>query len=120
MVFATCARDETLSGYGAADKVWQLIEMDGRAVSARVTLPFPKEGLLAGQAPCNAYRGQQTAPYPWFGVEALISTRAACPELDVETTYLKALSEMTLAEVAGDTLILSNDDGAELVFKAEE
>ena len=45
-------------------------------------------------------------------------TRRACPELPEETAFFKALEQMTLAEVVGETLILSNTEGGEMVFEA--
>ncbi|MBC7178797.1 MAG: META domain-containing protein, partial [Roseovarius sp.] len=37
-----------------------------------------------------------------------------------EALYLTALAEMTLVEVLGDVMILSNDAGREMVFRAGE
>lgn len=110
--------DETLAGYGAAGKEWQLTELDGKPFAATATLAFRQEGKLEGDAPCNRYFGEQTAPYPWFSAERIGATRRACPELEREAAYLAALQDMTLAEVAGDTMILSNDAGREMVFTA--
>ena len=115
----TCAGDETLSGYGATDAVWVLQELDNAPFTAHATLIFPEEGALKGDAPCNTYTGAQTAPYPWFAAENITSTRRACPDLTAETTYFTAIAEMTLAEVSGDTLILSNDAGRMMVFAAQ-
>ncbi len=114
-----CQGDETLSAYGAADKVWVLESVDGAAWSARTTITFPEEGKFAGNAPCNAYFGAQRAPYPWFEAGPIGATRRACPELDQEAKYFKALEAMTLAEVSGDVLVLSNEDGREMVFRAD-
>ncbi|MET4102213.1 heat shock protein HslJ [Roseovarius sp. MBR-78] len=112
-------KDETVSGHGGQAAVWGLVSIDGTPVTARATLSFPEEGVIAGEAPCNRYSAQQTVPYPWFRAERIIYTRRACPELDAETRFLGALAEMTLVEVAGDTLVLSNDAGREMLFRAE-
>lgn len=112
-----CSGDETVSGYGAGNVVWKLLDLDGAPFDARATLEFPEEGKLAGDAPCNRYFGTQSAPYPWFKLEQVGATRMACPDLDKETVFLDALQAMTLAEVAGDTLLLSNDDGREMLFQ---
>lgn len=113
-----CA-DETLSGYGAADVTWVLAELDGQPFTARATLSFPEEGTITGKAPCNNFHGAQSAPYPWFAVDQIATTRMACPDLDdAEHDFLNALKEMTLAEVAGNTLLLSNDAGRKMVFEA--
>ncbi|MFB9151465.1 META domain-containing protein [Roseovarius ramblicola] len=113
-------KDETVSGHGGATATWVLRSIDGAAFPARATLTFPEEGRLAGEAPCNRYSGQQTVPYPWFSAGHIIGTKRACPDLDAETRYFRALGDMTLAEIAGDTLILSNDAGREMVFRAAE
>ena len=113
-------KDETVSGHGGDGATWVLRSIDGTPFAARATLTFPEEGTLAGEAPCNGYSGQQTVPYPWFSAERLITTRRACPDLEAETRYLRALGDMTLAEIAGDTLILSNDAGGEMVFRARQ
>ncbi|MBL4767229.1 MAG: META domain-containing protein [Rhodobacteraceae bacterium] len=115
-----CGKDETVAGYGAADQVWKLTELDGAAFAAQATVTFPESGVIAGQAPCNSYSGKMDAPYPWFDAEQMAVTRRACPDLAAETTFLAALDDMTLSEVSGDTMILSNDSGREMVFKASE
>ena len=112
--------DETLSGYGATGVVWQWAELDGQSVAARATLIFPEEGRIEGEAPCNRFSGVQTVPYPWFKAERIAATKRACPDLAAEAAFLEALSEMTLAELAGDVLILRNDAGREMVFRAEK
>ncbi len=114
----SCA-DETLTGYGAAETRWVLQEVDGTPFEARAVLEFPEEGALRGEAPCNTFQGAQSAPYPWFKAENVAVTRRACPELEAETVFLSALSEMTLAEVGQGTLLLSNDAGRKMVFEAE-
>ncbi len=111
-------RDETVAGYGATNATWQLATLDNVPFTARATLQFGARGEITGDAPCNRYFGQQTAPYPWFSAENIGATRRACPALAQESTYLSALAEMTLSEISGDTLILSNDAGREMVFKA--
>lgn len=114
----SCAGDETLSGYGAADVTWVLATLDRAPFPARATLTFPEDGRLAGDAPCNAYWGAQTAPYPWFAATQITATRRACPDLDAEAAFFEALEAMTLAEVAGNTLLLSNDAGREMLFRS--
>lgn len=116
LLAGACKGDETLSAYGAAGKVWQLSSIDGAAFTAAASLTFPEPGKLAGRAPCNSFQGVQTAPYPWFAAESVTVTRAACPELGAEAVFLQALQGMTLAEVSGDVLILSNDQGREMLF----
>ncbi|RLJ40798.1 heat shock protein HslJ [Litoreibacter meonggei] len=118
-LLASCT-DETISGYAADGAVWQLETLNGKPFNTSATLTFPEAGKIAGQAPCNSYFGQQTAPYPWFSAEAIGSTKRACPDLKAENTFFAALGKMTLSEAAGNTLILSNDAGDEMVFRVSE
>lgn len=113
-----CEKDETVAAYGAGGQVWVLAEIDGTPFGARATLSFPETGQIAGEGPCNRYSGVMTTPYPWFDAGQVVSTRMACPDLRAETAFFTALSEMTEAEVSGDTLILRNGEGRELVFRS--
>ena len=115
-----CQGDETLRAYGAADRIWTLKELNGAPFTASATLTFPQVGEIAGVAPCNGYSATMTAPYPWFEAGPIAATRRSCPDLAAETAFLKALTEATLAEVADDTLILSNPDGLTMVFGASD
>lgn len=118
LLAGACTGDETLSAYGASGKLWRLSSIDGNPFTAHASLSFPEPGLIAGKGPCNQFRGKQTAPYPWFAATSLAATRAACPELQAEAAFLHALQEMTLAEVSGNVLILSNGQGREMLFRA--
>ena len=118
-LLASC-KDETISGYAADEAIWRLEAINGAPFSARATLTFPKPGKIAGQAPCNRYFGTQTAPYPWFDVKEIASTKMACPDLKDENAFFTALEKMTLSEASGGTLILSNENGQDMVFKAAE
>ncbi len=115
-----CNTDETVAAYGAADRVWVLQEIDGQPFDASARLQFPEEGRIAGNAPCNRYNGTLNAPYPWFEIQDLTATRAACAGLEAEGVYFAALMAMTQSEVSGDVLILRNEAGHEMVFKSDE
>ncbi|MCV6594439.1 MAG: META domain-containing protein [Silicimonas sp.] len=118
---AGCA-DETLSGYADPKAVYKLTEIDGTAFQAHATITFPEPGRMAGDAPCNLWFGAQEVPYPWFDGSQIGVTKRACFDdatNRAETAFLDALGEMSLAEVQGPVLILSNDDGREMVFRAE-
>ena len=112
-----CAGDETISGYADSTATYVLADIDGVPFAPHATIRFPEEGRIEGQAPCNAYSAAQTVPYPWFGPGPVMATRRACPDLQAETEYFTALAEMTLAEVQGDILILSNEAGRAMTFR---
>lgn len=112
-------KDETVSGYAGTDTTWTLVSVNETPFTARATLTFPEQGRIAGEAPCNRYFAEQTVPYPWFETGPIGSTKRACPDLNAEAAFFEALGQMTLAEVAGTTLILSNEQGAQMVFRAQ-
>ncbi|GAA6209081.1 hypothetical protein NBRC116601_23740 [Cognatishimia sp. WU-CL00825] len=114
---AACQTDETLTAYGAADVTWHLTSLQGAAFSAKASLRFLPDGRVKGHAPCNGFSATQSAPYPWFSLSAIVSTKRACNDLTAEQRFFAALNDMTLAEVLGDTLILSNEDGQDMVFR---
>ncbi len=112
-----CA-DETVSGFAGDQTLFQLSSLDGAEFAATATIDIGTQGQVTGNAPCNSYNATQSAPYPWFELGPIAATRRACPELEAEAAFLTALGAMTLVEVAGNTLILSNTDGGEMVFQA--
>jgi heat shock protein HslJ len=118
LLISACRGDETLRAYGAADRVWTLTELDGKRFAARATIEFPEEGRISGQAPCNRYFADLTVPYPWFETGPIGATKMACPDLDAEAQFFKALDAMSLSEVLNNTLILSTPEGREMVFKS--
>ena len=112
-----CA-DETISGYADRDAVYRLTEMGGAPVTASATITFPDAGRATGQGPCNAWSAEQTAPYPWFLLGPILSTKRGCADLDAEARFFEALSAARFAEVSGGVLILTDEAGGELVFRA--
>lgn len=113
-----CAQDETVAAYGAADRIWQVTEIDALPFTASATLEFSERNVISGQAPCNQFSASMTTPYPWFSIGPVMRTKLACTDITAEDTFLTALSDMTLAEVLDDTLILSTPQGRSMVFKA--
>ena len=118
IALTACNEDETVAAYAPAGTVWELRELDGLAFGARETITFPEEGRIEGQAPCNRYFATQTAPYPWFEVRGIGATKMACSDLAAEARFFAALERVTLAEVLGDVLILSDEGGFQMLFNA--
>lgn len=117
-IVPACA-DESISGYADPTAVYRLSEIDGAPFTARATITFPEAGAARGDGPCNAWSAVQSAPYPWLELGPIATTRRGCPELSAEQQFFVALTDMTLAEVQGPVLILSNDDGREMLFRAD-
>jgi heat shock protein HslJ len=101
----------TFAAYGAADALTQA------PADIEITLMMDlKSNRISGNAACNNYNGQleRTA------VGKLISTKKACPPplMDMETKYLQLLEKVTATKIEGDRLVMTTDDGQQLVFKA--
>lgn len=118
MIFlVACGPDETISGQVDPADVFALTRFNGKSVGEEITITFPEEGKIAGQAPCNSYFAAQKAPLPWFEAGPIAATRRACPALELETQYFDALGQMTLVERTGDVLILSTEGADSLEFR---
>lgn len=119
LALAACAGDETVSRFADGAATYRLSEIDGASFPARATIRFAEAGRVSGTGPCNSFTAPQIVPYPWIEIGPIAATRRACPALEAERRYFAALREMTLAEVAEGTLILSTPEGREMVFQAD-
>lgn len=119
LFLAACQGDETVKAYGGADRTWRLVAIDDIPFEAEATLTFPETSKIAGQGPCNSYFASMTVPYPWFETGPIGSTKRMCPDHAAEAEFFDALSEMSLSEVLGDTLLLSTPEGRTMLFKAD-
>jgi heat shock protein HslJ len=117
IVLLACA-DETISGYADRDAVYVLQELNGAIFDASASISFPATGRAEGQAPCNGWSAEQTAPYPWIELGPITATEMGCSELALEQAFFGALGRVRFAEVSGPLLILSDETGAEMVFRA--
>ncbi len=76
-----CNKDETISAFVPDGKTWHAISMKGRPFASELSLEFPEEGVIRGKGPCNSFSAEQTEPYPWFNVDAVVATKASCPDI---------------------------------------
>lgn len=108
---------------------WNLIELDGRPVTAprggeRVF--FELDGANArvtGNASCNRFSGTYelaAGDRLWFGPD-LIATRMACADLDQERRFLDVLTRVESYTLDGDALSLGGPDATPLArFRVAE
>ncbi|MBO9472967.1 META domain-containing protein [Shimia sp. R10_1] len=113
---AACAPSETVTQYGGADYKWQLQQIDGAAVNYAASLTLGDSGKVMGDGPCNSFLATQDAPYPWINIQVDVVEQIYCPDIDREEAFLTALQEMSLVEVSGPNMVMSNDAGREMVF----
>lgn len=94
---------------------WQLVRMDGEAVSGggRMTLQLGKDGTLSGSGGCNQFSGTYQSQGERTAIGPLVSTKKSCgPQADrQESRYMGALQRATRWEVHGDTLTIHAGPG---------
>lgn len=115
---AACDPTETVTKYGGADYLWQLVEIDGTPVDYKAELMFGPHGSVNGESPCNTFSAIQSKPYPWIEIKIDVVEQIYCPDIDDEAAFFAALQDMSLVEVSGPNMVLSNDKtGRQMVFK---
>lgn len=100
---------------GLTEKYWKLTEINGKPVKADST--FMKEphvifktaeNQVNGNGGCNGFGGQYELKSPnRIKVGNLVSTQMACPALEIENQFTKALESADNYFVNGDTLVLN-------------
>lgn len=113
---SACAPTETVTQYGGAAYEWKLSEIDGSAVGYDAQLAFTPDGSVHGEGPCNGFSGRQSKPYPWVSIQIDFVEELYCSGIDNEEAFLNALTEMTLIEVSGPNMVMSNDAGRQMAF----
>lgn len=113
-----CVSMENVNFYGGVGATWNLSSIDGEPVAAGTDMRIGHLGALSGTTGCNTWQAKDTSVYPWFDVEVISSTLKACPEQAAEQAFFDALKDMTIAEVVGETLILSTIEGREMLFRS--
>lgn len=100
---------------------WSLSEVNEKAVEvsdefpAKPFLEFTEEGEVFGNAGCNNINGRYTVKEDQaIEFAQMATTQMACPNLELEGEFLKALGEVSQYEIQGQTLVLNNKDGQEV------
>jgi heat shock protein HslJ len=105
-------------------KKWKLVEMNGgtnpagnRPVKSTAYIEFDgKEQRFSGSGSCNRIAGGFKIEGSKLSFSQTISTKMACPNDNVETTFLKLLETTTRFKVEANKLQLYNGDLLILVF----
>jgi heat shock protein HslJ/uncharacterized membrane protein len=105
--------------------IWVLTHLDGEAIDGTaLTKGLPTmelhmaEGRVVGHGGCNNFMGSFAMEWKTIRFGDLASTMMACPDMSVETAFLKAISGRSLTYESEDLLlVLSSEDGTQLKFK---
>lgn len=120
---AESAEAATAQGVGASAnlKTWKLQAFGAPdtltivPADMEITLTLDlKEKRVSGKAACNNYTGNLEGT----AVGMVVATKKNCPgpAMDMEVTYLKMLEKVTNSTVQGDRMVMTLEDGRELVF----
>ncbi|SCC62560.1 Heat shock protein HslJ [Chitinophaga costaii] len=97
---------------------WKLVSLQGEAIDTaglrkRPGLRFDKaEHRVSGNGGCNSIGGSFTVTGDKLHFSPMISTKMACPAMDVENKFLQALAQVTRFDVSEGRLELLNEQGS--------
>lgn len=103
---------------------WQLIQLEGRNVKAdpdTFTIRLEAEGNhLSGVGACNRLMGSYTTgERRALKIGPLASTKMACPNMDQEQQFLRAIEATTHYDMDGPMLLLLSNGELRAVFQAK-
>ena len=100
---------------------WQLIEMEGSDFEnmTKVWLNFENgdEKKVSGYAACNSFFGAYEVTDHNLKFGNLASTKMFCPEMELETSFLKRLEDIDRFEISDSRLNLFYEKEKTLVFQ---
>ncbi len=101
---------------------WILYNMDGKEFISenQSYIVFNTiDSKVTGAAACNNFFGKFKKSGSSLTFEPLASTKKACPELEKETSFMKAIEKTASYKISGNKLSLSDLNGnVILVFKS--
>lgn len=100
---------------------WQLIQLDGRSVKAAPETFVLKleNGSVSGAGACNRLMGSYTTgERRALKIGPVASTKMACPNLDQEQQFLRALESTTHYDMDGPMMLLLSNGELHAVFQA--
>lgn len=100
---------------------WQLVQLDGRSVKAAPETFVLKleNGSVSGAGACNRLMGSyKTGERRALKIGPLATTKMACPNLDQEQQFLRALESTTHYDMDGPMLLLLSNGELHAVFQA--
>lgn len=100
---------------------WQLVQLDGRSVKAAPETFVLKleNGSVSGAGACNRLMGSyKKGERRALKIGPLATTKMACPNLDQEQQFLRALESTTHYDMDGPMLLLLSNGELHAVFQA--
>ena len=102
---------------------WQLLKIGGTTVEPQegtFELVLQPDGRLVGFGACNRLTGRYAADATRaLRFDSLAATRTACPDLQREQDFLRALATTTHYDMDGPMLLLLSNGRLNAVFQAQ-
>ncbi|WP_199258280.1 META domain-containing protein [Paracoccus binzhouensis] len=89
---------------------YELVAVEGVAISGTPTLRIAEDGAVSGQGPCNLFSGRNNAALPRLDLGALATTRRACLQEGGEQAFFQALGAVREARREGEELVMTGPD----------
>lgn len=103
------------------NKEWKLVKLNGSGIALDTSFPnyphlkFTNLVSTGGNLGCNGFGANvHISAADSIKISEIISTQMACPNLTIETQFMKALGNARTYKITGDTLAL-NDDKRETI-----
>ncbi len=111
---------DTVGEAAPSGTVWRLDEVNDAPATYPATLRLLEDGRVIGAAPCGRFQARQEAPLPWVQITGIAPAATRCARAQDQRAFFLALEAMDFAEVSGTNLLLSNDRGQTLYFRAAQ
>ena len=101
--------------FALAKTHWRLIELNGKKIKQKGKKDFfiqlnSSDGRFHGYAGCNTFNGSYAMPKSFeISFSNTISTMMACPDMDLESKFMKTLEEVNQYTIKGKFLLLLKD-----------
>lgn len=118
---SSCASKKQTSGsQSLTSQKWTLVSAgDVDAGSSGAFIDFKiAPGEARGNAGCNLFGGKYTSEGNKIKFDGMLATKMACPALDVEGAFFKALELTERYEIREDSLLLYQGDKLLATLKA--
>lgn len=110
LVLAACVTEAETGDDTPIPGDYELIAVEGVAVSGTPTLRIAADGAVSGQGPCNLFTGRNNATLPALDLGALATTRRACLQEGGEHAFFQALGAVREARREGGELRMTGPD----------
>lgn len=99
---------------------WEIQSINSVKIdSSRIYLLFEDDGKLRGNAGCNSLGGKYEASAGNIILTNIITTKMACPDLDKENLFLRAIQKSETYKILGSTLTISGADNTKIIFTSK-